>query len=426
MLRLYDDRTKRLEPFLPRGGEVTLYVCGITPYDTTHLGHAFTYCSFDVLVRYLEWLGLGVRYVQNVTDVDDDILRRAREVGEDWLALGNRWVRRFIDDMEALNVRPPDAYPRASGAAEQIVEVIGALVAKGDAYARGGSVYFRSARAPFGCLSRLPSEEHLQVAAERGNVAEDVNKEAPLDFPLWQAQRPGEPAWPSPWGPGRPGWHVECTTLARAYLGPLVDIHGGGADLSFPHHECEIALAQAWAAEGPLARYWLHSGMVWHLGAKMSKSLGNLVMVCKLAEDYAPDAIRLLLAGHHYREPWAYDAAELEQAAAMARRWREAASPSAAPAAPGAREACLSEFRAAMDDDLDTPRAVGALDRLAHALRHPTPGGDGPAARASLRELAGILGLRLGEPGPEARVTAGWERHKTGFPVAEAAPERMP
>ncbi len=421
MLRLYDDRAQRLEPFLPGGGEVTLYVCGITPYDTTHLGHAFTYGSFDVLTRYLEWLGLRVRYVQNVTDVDDDILRRARETGEDWLALGNRWVRRFIDDMEMLNVRPPDLYPRASEAIRQIVQAIRTVVAKGDAYARGGSVYFRSAHAPFGCLSRLPPEERPQVAAERGNVAEDVNKEAPLDFPLWQAHAPGEPAWPSPWGPGRPGWHVECSTLARAYLGPLVDIHGGGADLSYPHHECEIALAQAQAGRCPFVRYWLHSGMVWYQGAKMSKSLGNLVMVCKLAEDYPPDALRVLLAGHHYREPWSYDPAELEQAAAMARRWREAASPSAAPVAPGAREACQSEFRAAMDDDLDTPRAVAALDRLAHALRHPAPGGDAPAARASLRALASILGLRLGENGPEARVVEGWERHKARFPVAEAA-----
>lgn len=416
MLRLHNDLTGADEPFHARDRRAGLYVCGITPYDATHLGHAFTYCSFDVLVRYLEQQGIAVRYVQNVTDVDDDILRKARETGEDWYALGNRWVRRFIDDMEALNVRPPDAFPRASEAIADIIETAEALVARGFAYVRNGSVYYRAALAPFGSLSGLAPEEWLSIAGQRGNKPDDPNKESPLDFVLWQAQAPGEPAWPSPWGPGRPGWHIECSALSARYLGPTVDIHGGGADLSFPHHECEIAQSEARSGRRPFARFWLHTGMVEYQGAKMSKSLGNLVMVDQLLQDYPPDALRLYLAMHHYREPWSYEETDLARAARMVRRWRAAAeAPQAARVGVALEEACRRAFTSALADDLDTPRAIAVLDQLVEAMSGPSQKGEQRSGPQVLRELAAILGLRLGLPGSEARVTAGWEVHKQAF-----------
>lgn len=421
MLQLYNDLTHQVEPFVPRNAAASLYVCGITPYDTTHLGHAFTYCSFDILVRYLEWQGIAIRYVQNVTDIDDDILRKAREVKEDWFSLGNRWVRRFIADMEALNVRPPDAFPRATEVIPEIIRMVQMLVERGCAYARGGSVYYRSALARFGGLSRLPLSEWLRVAGERGNIAEDPNKESPLDFVLWQAQAPGEPAWLSPWGPGRPGWHIECSTITNLFLGPTIDIHGGGADLAFPHHECEIAQAESCTASHPLARYWLHTGMVYYQGEKMSKSLGNLVMVCDLLENFTSDALRLYLGSHRYRETWAYDPARLQQAEAMAHAWQVASGAPDNAASPRQMQEARTQFQAAMDDDLDTPRAIQALDRLARAILVGRRGpGAGVEAQRMLQELAAILGLRLNRAGPEPRVTAGWETHKARFWVVEA------
>ena len=417
-LRLFDSRRQKLVPFRPANRTATLYVCGITPYDTTHLGHAFTYTSFDVLVRYLEWRGIGVRYVQNVTDVDDDILRHARERGEDWLRLGNRWTRRFIDDLEALNVRPPDLYTRATDAIPQIIAMIQVLLERGLAYARGGSVYYRSAGTAFGSLSHLPAGEWLRVASDRGNDPADPNKEQPLDSVLWQAAAPGEPAWPSPWGPGRPGWHIECASMATHYLGPCVDIHGGGADLAFPHHESEAAQAAAYTGVRPFARYWLHTAMVHFQGQKMSKSLGNLVMVCHLLADHAPDALRLYLASHRYRDSWGYDPAGLQRLAAIAGRWQAAAAREGAAAPPEAARRARSQFAAAMDDDLDTPRALGALAALAEAiLAAPARSGCAGVAQETLRELAGVLGLRLGQSGPEPRVVAGWAAHKARFPV---------
>ena len=251
-MNIYNTLSGAVEPLEPTGRAITLYVCGITPYDTTHLGHAFTYTVADVLVRHLESQGLTVRYVQNVTDIDDDILRKAAEVGEDWRALGNRWTSHFIRDMQVLNVRPPDEYPRATDVIPDIVTAVGALIERGLAYVSGGSVYYHVDAWPaFGRLSHLPRSEMLDVANERGNRPDDPHKRDPLDFVLWQAQAPGEPTWDSPWGPGRPGWHIECSVMSTRFLGPTLDFHGGGGDLVFPHHECEIA--QAEAAHRPLA-----------------------------------------------------------------------------------------------------------------------------------------------------------------------------
>ena len=313
-MRLYNSKTQTTEEFSLRDREVTLYVCGITPYDTTHVGHAFTYTAYDQLIRYLELKGMKVRYAQNVTDIDDDILKKAKETGEDWRELGNRWTNHYIDDMIALNVLPPDYFPHATDVIPEIIHSVEDLIGAGVAYVKNGSVYYQVSRYPeFGQLSHLPHSEMLPVANERGNRPEDPNKRDPLDFVLWQAQAPGEPAWESSWGPGRPGWHIECSTMATKYLGKTVDIHGGGLDLCFPHHECEIAQVKPVLGQDPYVRYWMHTAMVGYQGEKMSKSLGNLVMVDKLMDTYSPDALRLYLGSHHYREAWSYDETELKK-----------------------------------------------------------------------------------------------------------------
>ncbi len=414
MLRLYDSLTQSLQPLPSSRRPLRLYVCGITPYDTTHLGHAFTYCSYDILVRFLEWQGVPVRYVQNVTDIDNDILREARARREDWRALGNRWVRRFIDDMIALNVRPPDVYPRATAAIPEIIRAVEVLLSEGHAYAREGWVYYRAQHAPFGCLSHLPPQEWLRLAAERGNDPNDPGKEAPLDWVLWQPSGQGEPAWPSPWGPGRPGWHIECSALANLHLGPCIDIHGGGTDLSFPHHEAEIAQSEAYTGCRPFARLWVHTGMVCLEGVKMSKSLGNLVMVSDLLQRYPADGVRLYLGSHHYRQGWSHDEGLLAEKARQAAAWRRAATAGAhLPAS--VVEDCKRRFRRALENDLDTPQAIEVLDSLAaQLLSAPHPGSNGLGAAALVR-LAGILGLRLRAPEPEPRVTAGWSAHRKQF-----------
>ena len=256
-LRLHDTRRGESVRFAPIGERpsVGLYVCGVTPYDVGHIGHAFTYVSFDVLHRYLEYLGHDVVYVQNLTDVDDDMLRRARETGEDYLALGNRNVTTFLTEMAALNWLPPDHFPRATGHIPQMQELIGRLVANGSAYAAEGNVFFSiGTDASYGALSRLARDEMLPIANERGNVPDMPGKRDPLDFVLWQRSLPDEPAWDSPWGPGRPGWHIECSAMAMTYLGARFEIHGGGSDLVFPHHESERAQSEARHRRAPVRR----------------------------------------------------------------------------------------------------------------------------------------------------------------------------
>ncbi len=419
-MQLYNSLSQRKEEFTPRENRVTIYVCGITPYDTTHLGHAFTYSVFDVLIRYLEWQNITVRYTQNVTDIDDDILRKAQQAGQDWFALGNEWTAHFIRDMRALNIRPPDDYPRASDVIAEIIKINRQLIERGAAYVSNGSVYFDvDAFEQFGALSHIPRGEMLAVANERGNRPDDPNKQDPLDFVLWQHQAEGEPAWPSPWGEGRPGWHIECTAMAEKFLGEPVDIHGGGGDLIFPHHECEIAQAESASGHSPFVRVWMHVAMVRKDGEKMSKSLGNLVMVDDLLKRYSPDALRLYLASHHYRESWEYNREDLERCAQMAERWRTAASARDGAVGSASPEFDLGPmrraFQQAMDDDLDTPRAIIALNELAtQALASRQPE-ERHNVQALLRTLGGILGLRLGAAGPEERVDGGWRKHLKKF-----------
>ncbi len=420
-MHLYNALTRTIEPFTPHGDAVTVYVCGITPYDTTHLGHAFTYTVFDVLIRYLEHKGLRVRYAQNVTDIDDDILRKGREVGEDWQALGNRWTVHFMQDLQTLNVRPPDYYPRATDVIPEIVASVQQLIAAGVAYESQGSVFFHVDDWPaFGQLSHLPRADMLAIANQRGNRPDDPRKRDPLDFVLWQAQQPGEPAWESPWGPGRPGWHIECSTMSTQFLDTTVDIHGGGGDLIFPHHECEIAQVEPITGQ-PFVRFWMHAAMVFHDGEKMSKSLGNLVMARDLLKTYTPDALRVYLAMHHYRQSWFYDEGRLQEAAELAAHLGRAV------AAPGGMKPLTGEageafaaypacFEADMENDLDAPKALLALEDLASGILDSAAAGyDVSGAQATLRRLGRVFGLRLDASAPEPRVVEGWAAHLQRF-----------
>lgn len=419
VMKLYNTESRELETFDPQGKPVRLYVCGITPYDTTHLGHAATYCAFDVLVRYLEYRGATVNYCENVTDIDDDTIREAPKRGTNWRDLGNYWTAHFMRDMIALNVRPPDHYPRATETIAEIIEFDRVLIEKGCAYESGGSVYFSVNSYPkFGQLSHIPKEEMLAIANERGNFPDDPKKRDPLDFVLWQAHAPGEPSWDSPWGPGRPGWHIECSAMNFKTFGPTIEIHGGGADLVFPHHECEIAQTVNFTGEDYFARIWMHAAMVGYMGEKMSKSLGNLVMVSDLLKTYAPDQIRLFLARHHYRKPWEFTFDEFRAEIAACERMQQAAN---APSGDGAVmdvSDARARFEDALDNDLDSPAAVRVLCELADTLlEYSDAGRNVQAAQTWFRRAAGIIGLRLGAYGPEARVRAGWETHMMRFPT---------
>ncbi len=416
-MKLYNVITQKTETFVPLEDVVTIYVCGITPYDTTHLGHAFTYASFDVLIRYLEYSGYPVRYVQNVTDIDDDILRKAKEVGEDWRVLGNRWTAHFIRDMQTLNVRSPDYFPGATQVISDIIEVVERLLAAGVAYESGESVYFHVESWPkYGQLSRIPQAEMLSIANERGNRPDDPHKRDPLDFVLWQAQAPGEPAWDSPWGPGRPGWHIECSTMSTGLLGSTIDIHGGGADLIFPHHESEIAQAECATGYKPFVRFWLHTAMVYHDGDKMSKSLGNLVMARDLLKDWSPDALRLYLASHHYRKAWSYSPADLARAGQLAQRLKDAAMAANGDGPLLDPTSARSLFETVMDNDLDTPTALSVLEQLAEDIVAAAGVGQNvEAAQETLSSLGQVFGLRLLASEPEPRVVSGWGEHLKRF-----------
>ncbi|HEV7662528.1 MAG TPA: cysteine--tRNA ligase [Chloroflexota bacterium] len=363
-------------------GPIKLYVCGVTPYDTTHLGHAFTFVQFDTLVRALRWLDPDreVTYVQNVTDIDDSILARARKLGVDWRALGDEQTAQYRVDMRALNVADPTHFVRATDALGTIHDLIARLIGAGAAYVvEGGTVFFRMQSAPtYGELSKLPRSKMLEIASQQDDAdVDDPRKEDPLDWALWKgwSGKSDEPCWGSPWGGGRPGWHIECSALCYQYLGPQVTIHGGGADLVFPHHESEIAQSEKATGARPFVQIWSHVAMVRMDGEKMSKSLGNMVFVRDLLKRYSADAIRLCLLGHHYRTVWEWSPAEMDNAAALAERLALAAEqPDSAET--GQKEA----FAAALADDLNTPQTIEVL---------------GTVSGEPLRHLASVLGLTL-------------------------------
>jgi L-cysteine:1D-myo-inositol 2-amino-2-deoxy-alpha-D-glucopyranoside ligase len=385
----------RKEVFTPRDNHVGIYVCGVTPYDTTHAGHAFTYVSFDVLIRYLRFQGVRVTYVQNVTDIDDDILRKARQVDMTWEELGQAETKKFRDDMDKLNWMPPDYYPLASLEIKNIIRIATGLIQRGFAYEANGSVYYEARKDDaFGGMAGYGYDEALATANERGNFPDDPNKRDPLDFVLWQAAQPGEPTWESPWGPGRPGWHIECSAMSTHYLGDVVDIHGGGSDLIFPHHSCEIAQTEHFSGVSPFVRCWMHTGMVRLDGVKMSKSLGNLVMAREVLTRAPADAMRLYLSNHHYREAWDWREDEFAECVTWAREIAAAAGGSsqgmASPVEAGPyRQRILN----ALDDDLQTPDAIAGLRDLAAAINGAPLSRDTAAARQAVRDLGGLLGL---------------------------------
>jgi L-cysteine:1D-myo-inositol 2-amino-2-deoxy-alpha-D-glucopyranoside ligase len=389
-LRLYDSLRKQVLPLESPDGRVRMYVCGVTPYDTTHLGHAFTYLVFDVLGRAFRRHGLAVTYVQNVTDVDDDLLARARRDRRDWRELARENVAIFRSDLESLHVTPPDVYPWASDEVPGMIEIVGRLLADGLAYAAGGNVYFRVARFPrYGELSGLGRAEMLAASRVRGANPDDPNKEDPLDFILWQASAPDEPRWETPWGPGRPGWHIECSAMAYRYLGPRLDVHGGGGDLIYPHHEGEIAQSESFSGQRPFARFWMHTSMLRYQGEKMSKSLGNMVFVRDLRRRYSADAIRLCLLGHHYRETVDFAESECEEAQYWADHLRRGMTEETS-GADHLAEDLGRRGLAALDNDLDTPGAIAVLQELLDNLP-PTF-----SRRAALRRIGEGLGLTFG------------------------------
>ena len=357
-MRLHNTLTGITEEFVPADGKkVKMYVCGVTPYAPAHVGHALSYVAFDVLRRYLEYLGYHVEHVQNFTDVDDNIIHRAQEAGVSPEELADRYIDEFFHNINALNVQRAHVYPRATQEITPIVETIKGLVENGHAYPVGGDVYFRvNSSDDYGKLSHRTLDGMIAGA----RVAVDDRKEHPMDFALWKGARPGEPAWDSPWGPGRPGWHIECTSMAIAYLGASLDIHGGGQDLIFPHHENEIAQSEASTGMKPFARYWVHNGLLMLGEDKMSKSLGNLVSVKEALEDYTPDCLRLYLLSSHYRSPLHYSDQGCAAMERSSERLRHALRPGngggGEPLDPGQ---CEARFFEAMDDDLNTPRGPG-------------------------------------------------------------------
>ncbi|MDF2704522.1 MAG: cysteine--D-myo-inosityl 2-amino-2-deoxy-alpha-D-glucopyranoside ligase [Nonomuraea muscovyensis] len=361
-LRLHDTATGQVRQTDP-GPTARMYVCGITPYDATHLGHANTYLAFDLAGRVWRDNGHDVHYTQNTTDVDDPLLERAEQTGVAWQDLAEREIELFRTDMEALRIVPPRDYVGVTEVIGRVAELIESLRAKGVTYELDGDVYFSSADAPkFGQVSGYDERLMLKLFAERGGDPDRPGKRHPLDWRLWQAERPGEPSWESPLGRGRPGWHIECTAIALDHLGAGFDVAGGGSDLIFPHHECGASEGHAATGEWPFAKSYTHAGMVALDGEKMSKSRGNLVFVSKLRTTHDPMAVRLVLLAHHYRADWEYTPDQLAAAERRLDRWRAAV---ALPAGPPAGD-LLARVRELLADDLDAPGALAAIDAWAH------------------------------------------------------------
>jgi L-cysteine:1D-myo-inositol 2-amino-2-deoxy-alpha-D-glucopyranoside ligase len=397
-LALFDSARREVTPTVPvqEGRPATMYVCGITPYDATHLGHAATMITFDLAYRMWLDAGVSVRYVQNVTDIDDPLLERAARDREDWVVLAMRETALFREDMEALRILPPGRYVGAVESIPKIADKIAVLLDQGAAYRLEdgtGDVYFDVSAAPrFGYESNLSRPEMLRLAAERGGDPRRPGKRDPLDPLLWRGSRDGEPSWPGGiLGPGRPGWHIECAVIALDLLGDTVDVQGGGNDLLFPHHECSAAHAEVLTGVTPFARHYAHAGMIGLNGEKMSKSRGNLVFVSRLRADHVdPMAVRLALMADHYRTDRQWTDDVLKTGQQRLGRWREAAAAAAGPS--GA--AVLAGVRSRLADDLDAPGALAVVDAWADATLAGE--GDDPAAPATVRAAVdALLGVRL-------------------------------
>ncbi len=396
-MKLYNTLAGEVEEFVPSDAQsVKMYICGVTPYSSTHVGHALSYVAFDVLRRYLEHLGYKVRHVQNFTDVDDKIILKAQEEGITPQELVDRFVEDFFRGMDALNVQRADVYPLATQEMTPIIDTIQNLVDKGYAYPGGGDVFFRVTKSKdYGKLSHR-TLDGMQAGAR---IEVDPHKEHPMDFVLWKGAKSGEPSWESPWGPGRPGWHIECTSMAMTYLGESLDIHGGGQDLIFPHHENEIAQSEASTDAMPFSRYWVHNGLLQLGEDKMSKSLGNLVSLDEALANYSADSLRLYFLSSHYRSPLSYSE---EGCAAMERssdRLRHVLARDGGGKGESMDTGDYQErFLSAMDEDLNTPRALAVLFDLARDMnRAGDEGQDITPAQDCLRRLGGILGLTFQE-----------------------------
>ncbi len=393
---MYDTAAGRVVDFVPQNrSDVRMYVCGITPYDSTHLGHARTYLTYDLLIRRLLDSGHEVTMVRNITDVDDSILPKARELGVDFEALAADQTARFHSDMESLWTHEPASEPKATEWITEMVELVEQLSAKGHTYTTGGTTYFDvSTFDGFGELCGHDQETMVAMAAERGGTPDDERQRNPLDFVLWQPSAEDEPVWQSPFGAGRPGWHIECSAMAMGLLGNQIDLHGGGSDLIFPHHECERAQSEAATGE-PFVRHWMHCGLVGYDGEKMSKSLGNLVFVSDLAKQAEHSAIRLALMGTHYRSDFEWVDTDIDAGIALLDKLiaatQKTSNPTVGPELDATRYA--TELRAALDDDLNTPQAKDLLEELASAI-HTSSDNTSDAAR-TLKDLCNLCGIAL-------------------------------
>jgi cysteinyl-tRNA synthetase len=407
-LVVFNTLTREKEPFETlEPGVVRMYVCGPTVYDEAHVGHAMSSIVFDFVRRYLEYRGYEVRHVMNFTDVDDKIIARANRLGEHPNTLAARYVERYKEQLDQLNVRKPSRFPRVSETIEEIITMIEGLIERGHAYpTRSGDVYFRvRTDEDYGKLSRRKLDE--AVTGTRVTTSEEKEDEG--DFALWKAAKPGEPSWPSPWGQGRPGWHIECSAMNLQYLGEQIDIHGGGNDLIFPHHENEIAQTESYTGK-PFAHYWMHNGMLQLKGEKMSKSLGNLVTIEEFIAQHDPDVLRLVIAGSGYRKPLVFNDDVIQDGARGLERLRTALRPAAGQATEGAAADTLAEqvrqaraaFEAALDDDFNTASGLAAIFELVRAINSARDAGVGGQpfsdAQAVFRSLIDVLGLRLAAP----------------------------
>lgn len=398
-MKVFNSLSGKKEEFVPPGSEVKMYVCGINPYDDAHIGHALSYIFFDVVRRYLEYRGYKVRHVQNITDIEDNIIAHANERGITVLELTQKYVERFDEDMKALNVQPAHVYPRAMSEIDKMLEIIQGLVEKGFAYSVGGSVYFRVRSVPdYGKLSHRTLDS--MMAGARIEAGEE--KEHPMDFLLWKEAKPGEPSWDSPWGKGRPGWHIECSAMAIKYLGEQIDIHGGGQDVVFPHHENEIAQSESFTGKKPFVKYWMHNGLLQMADEKMSRSVGNLITIRRALEICSSDAIHLFVLGSYYRSPLAFSEASLEAAERGAERLRQAVRPKdyeKETVGETNPEDYKRRFIEAMDDDLNTAQAISILFDLAHDINRAGEAGyEVSQAQKMLTELGGVLGLTFEAP----------------------------
>ncbi len=394
-MRIFNTLSGREEEFVPQDDVVKMYVCGVTPYAECHVGHAMSYIVFDVVRRYLEFKGYEVRYIQNFTDIDDKIIDRADEAGVTPATLAETYIFNYFACADKLNIKRADVYPKATEEIDKIIEVIQGLVQMGHAYEANGSVYFSVPSDPdYGKLSRQ-SLDALQAGAR---VEVDSVKAHPLDFTLWKGAKPGEPSWESPWGPGRPGWQIECSAMSLRYLFETLDIHGGGQDLIFPHHENEIAQSESFTGVVPFVRYWMHNGLVQLGGEKMSKSLGVLVTIQEVLQHYSSDALRMFVLSSHYRSPLSFSEEGLEAAEKGMERLRLAACASPENVIQDSQQVEAGQFRKrfveGMDADFNTAQALAALFDLAREInRGMAQGAEVEEARRTLVELGNVLGL---------------------------------